>query len=267
MQPITNNSWPISLYRKSVLKQRKFKEIERLLGETNGLHCLDLGADNGALSYLFRQRGGSWKSADLDEVSVTSILQMVKSDVYQVSEELSPFVDNEFDCVVVADFLEHLEDDERFVAELYRVVRPGGTIIVNTPNHKESWLRRFRLAIGQTDEKHGHVRPGYTLTSLEALLDGRFSIVDAKTYSRFFAELIDTLIVQAVYLLKNHKAEESSKGAIVSGNDLDNNRALIWVYSLIYPFVRLFASLDRLLFFTTGYMLIAKASVNKEPID
>ena len=62
--------WPIALFNKSVLKQLKIKEITNLLGSTESLVCLDIGSDNGVISYLLRQRGGSWKSADLSENAV-----------------------------------------------------------------------------------------------------------------------------------------------------------------------------------------------------
>ncbi|PSO97333.1 MAG: hypothetical protein BRC51_17305, partial [Cyanobacteria bacterium SW_12_48_29] len=52
-----DQNWSVLLFSKSVLKQRKFKEITEFLGETNDLHCLDIGSDNGVISYLLRKRG------------------------------------------------------------------------------------------------------------------------------------------------------------------------------------------------------------------
>ena len=54
--------------------------------------------------------------------------------------------------------------------ELARVTRPGGRLVVNTPHLKRTLLRRLRHALGQTDEKHGHLRPGYTPERLRELL-------------------------------------------------------------------------------------------------
>lgn len=249
-----------------MLKQRKYKEITTLLGPTANLHCLDIGSDNGVISYLLRQRGGSWKSADLDEQSVRSIRELVATDVYQIDGRRTPFQENEFDCVVIVDFLEHIPDDRTFVKELFRILKPGGTLIINVPHIKHSLLRRFRLAIGQTDEKHGHLRPGYTRDSLRVLLGEHFTIETSKTYSKFFAELIDTLIVQAVYLLKQTKKGQSQKGAIVTGHDLNANKSMFTLYALIYPIVWLFAQLDTALFFTSGYMLIVRVRAQKNSV-
>jgi len=39
-----------------------------------------------------------------------------------------------FDCVVAVEVLEHVEDDESFVREVHRVLKPGGTFLMTTPN-------------------------------------------------------------------------------------------------------------------------------------
>ena len=81
---LADRNWPVLLFNKSVLKQRKYREITHLLGEPDHLHCLDVGSDNGVISYLLREKGGTWKSADLDEKSVNSIRQLVNLDVFQI---------------------------------------------------------------------------------------------------------------------------------------------------------------------------------------
>ena len=255
--------WPVQLFNKSVLKQRKFKEVTALLESTEGLHCLDIGSDNGVISYLLRQRGGSWKSADLDEMTVTAIQKLVKDDVYQISAEATPFADDEFDVVAILDFLEHIHDDSAFVDELFRILKPGGKVIINVPHNKNSLLRRIRLAIGQTDEKHGHVRHGYNENTLRTLLGDRFQLKSSKTYSKFFSELVDTMIVQAVYMTQKNNKDHSQKGALVTDQDLKKNEKMFRMYSLIYPVVWFFAKLDNLLIFNSGYMMIAKADTNK----
>ena len=257
------HNWPLLLFSKSVLKQNKFRNITECLGDTAQLHCLDIGSDNGVISYLLRQRGGQWKSADLDEQAVCSIRALVEREAFQIDGRRTPFHNSEFDRVVIVDFLEHIHTDKEFIDELYRITKSGGEIIINVPHVKNSLLRKFRLAIGQTDEKHGHVRPGYTVARLTDLLQGKYTILSHKTYSRFFAECIDTLITLAFSLLKRGKAT-SQKGLIVTGQDLHRHQKIFKVYALLYPIVWLFAKLDTLLFFTNGYMLIVKARVDKE---
>lgn len=44
-----------------------------------------------------------------------------------------PFVDQAFDAVILFDVLEHLEHPERAIAEIFRVLKPGGALLMNTP--------------------------------------------------------------------------------------------------------------------------------------
>jgi SAM-dependent methyltransferase len=250
--------WPIRLFKRSVIKQRKFHEIKRLLGAVDGKNCLDIGSDNGVISYLLRNNGGIWKSADLDDGSVAAIRELVGTEVYQIDGGPTSFQDEEFDKIVIVDFLEHIPEDELFIEELHRILKPGGELIINVPHLKESLLRRLRHRIGQTDEKHGHLRPGYSIQSMEKLFESRFEIQVAKTYSKFFSEIVDTLIVFGMSKLRGGKSDPSKKGLIVTGKDLKKYRTSFRLYSIIYPFVWLVSKLDHLLFFRSGYMLISK---------
>ena len=266
MKETSEKTWSVLLFSKSVLKQRKFRKITEFLGETSDLHCLDLGADNGVISYLLRERGGSWKSADLDEQAVCSIRQLVKKDVFQINGISTTFNDNEFDKVVIVDLLEHIETEREFIEELFRIIKPGGELIINVPQIKNSLLRKLRLAIGQTDEKHGHLRPGYTVEQLAVLLKDKFQIINHKSYSKFFSEFIDTLINFGLSFVK--KGETSSqKGILVTEKDLRKYQKMFRVYSVIYPVLWVWSKLDTLLFWRSGYMLIVKAKINKQPIN
>lgn len=256
-------NWHIRLFKKSVLKQNKFREIGAFIGDTRGMDCLDIGADNGVVSYLLRQKGGSWKSADLDPVAVSSIKELVGINVFQIDGRGIPFSDNEFDKIVIMDFLEHIPEDREFLNEMFRIIRPGGELIINVPHIKNTLLRKFRLAIGQTDEKHGHLRPGYTASQLESMLGTNFTVISYRTYSKFFSELIDTFITFAYRLLKGEEQAISPKGVLVTSSDMKKFKKQFLAYSVVYPFVWFISKLDRLLFLRSGYMLILKARVNK----
>ena len=256
--------WPVVLFRKSVLKQNKFREITRLLGSTEGLHCLDIGADNGVVSYLLRRQGGTWKSADLGERSVAAIRDFVGDGVFQIDGQMTPFEDDEFDRVIIVDFLEHIQTDSEFAHELFRILKPGGELIINVPHDKNSFLRVIRHLIGETDEKHGHVRAGYTLDSLTRLLRGRFTIAFSNTYSKFFSEVIDTILNFAFGRLSGGQAV-SVKGCIITSKEFVRYPWAFFLYSCSYPLLWSVAKLDMLLFWTSGYMLIAKAQVSKQP--
>lgn len=70
-----------------------------------------------------------------------------------------------YDWIVTFQVIEHIENDELFVAELYRLLRKGGKLLITTPNRKLSLTRN-----------PWHVRE-YTATELETLLKKHFSKV------------------------------------------------------------------------------------------
>jgi SAM-dependent methyltransferase len=253
--------WAVALFRRSVLKQAKLRRILELLDDPTGKTNLDIGADNGVISYLLRQRGGRWSSADLDERAVASIRQLVGEEVYRLDGARMPFADRSFDQVVIVDYLEHIADDRAFARELERVLKPGGVLLVNVPHLQPGspliWLRH---RIGLTDAWHGHLRPGYTIATLAETLGPRFRIDRAVTYSRFGSELVDTAL-NGAYELMRKSGGGSSKGTLVTQTDLRQYRKQLRMLSLLYPVLRTMAALDAVLPWQAGHKLIVRATL------
>lgn len=76
--------------------------------------------------------------------------------------------DNQFDCVVTFQVIEHIDDDDFFVREAHRVLRPGGRLFLTTVN------RRFSLT-----RNPWHVRE-YDATGLKKLLERHFGHVQTQ---------------------------------------------------------------------------------------
>jgi SAM-dependent methyltransferase len=257
--------WNLALFRKSILKQEKYRALlDAIGGSTEGLACLDVGGDNGVISYLLRQRGGTWTSADLDDAAVASIRELVGDPVYRLDGDKTPFPDRQFDLVVIIDYLEHIARDDRFIGELHRILRPGGRLVINTPHAKRSPLRALRLALGQTDARHGHLRHGYTDASIRALLEPWFEVERVWTYSKFFSELIDTAMQAAVERVKASGAA-SAKGVLVTGADVRRHEKALRQYSRVYPVLKGVARLNALCLPFSGYKLIATARARPAP--
>jgi SAM-dependent methyltransferase len=253
---LSTRDWAHLMLRRSPLKQRKFDKIVSFIGDTTQRVCLDLGSDNGVISLLLRERGGTWHSADLIPETVDAIRTMVGERVDLVRDDFTPYADGQFDLVVVVDLLEHLERDQLFAQELARIVRPGGQLVVNVPNPREGMLRRLRFWLGQTDEAHGHVRPGYSLPALERLFGDYFEFERHHSYSRVCSELVDTVITGALDLLKGSRGK---KGTVVTANDTARMQKSFALFAVISPILRLMVRLDEYLPWMHGNMLIASA--------
>ena len=87
-----------------------------------------------------------------------------------------PFENQSFDAITMFDLLEHVPDDKKAVSEALRVLRPGGFLLISTPN--ENWrfpYYKFMKSICPSEAdmmaEWGHVRRGYTLAELNVLIN------------------------------------------------------------------------------------------------
>lgn len=78
------------------------------------------------------------------------------------------FPDNTFDFAITFQVVEHIKDDHAFIREIHRVLKPGGKLIITTPNIKMSLTRN-----------PWHVRE-YTVEQFRELLGKYFKTVDAR---------------------------------------------------------------------------------------
>jgi SAM-dependent methyltransferase len=81
---------------------------------------------------------------------------------------LSGIADNSFDFAVTFQVIEHIKDDIAFVNEIYRVLKPGGMLLLSTPNRPMSLTRN-----------PWHIRE-YTAAELSAVVGKKFQKVEVK---------------------------------------------------------------------------------------
>ncbi|MDA0563039.1 methyltransferase domain-containing protein [Streptomonospora sp. S1-112] len=146
-----------------------------------GHRVLDLGCGGGRHAFEVYRRGADIVAFDQNENDLAAVADMfaamraegeapadataetVKGDALAM-----PFDDGAFDRVIAAEIFEHIPHDTAAMAELYRVLRPGGIAAVTVP----SWLPE-RLCWALSEEYHtnegGHIRI-YTRAELEAKL-------------------------------------------------------------------------------------------------
>jgi GT2 family glycosyltransferase/SAM-dependent methyltransferase len=85
-----------------------------------------------------------------------------------------PFPEGSFDAVTIFDVLEHVPQDDMAASEAIRVLRPGGFLVVTSPNERWRFPHyRSMRAVCPTDREimaeWGHVRRGYSLGELSDL--------------------------------------------------------------------------------------------------
>ncbi|MET8776879.1 class I SAM-dependent methyltransferase [Nocardia sp. NPDC004654] len=140
------------------------------LGVGSATRVIDVGCGAGRHAFEAYRRGADIVAFDQDadeidavatmfaamaqvgEAPATAVAEAVRGDALAL-----PYPDGTFDCVIASEILEHIPADDAAIAELVRVLRPGGTLVVTVPR----WLPE-RICWWLSDEYHanegGHVR-------------------------------------------------------------------------------------------------------------
>jgi SAM-dependent methyltransferase len=110
---------------------------------------LDIGCGDGFATSVAAQRNAAHRFAGLDW-STSSLTQAADRGIAVLRAELDsglPIRSASVDVVVMSEVIEHLVDTDSAVEEVYRVLRPGGTLLLSTPN-LAAWYNRGLLALG-----------------------------------------------------------------------------------------------------------------------
>jgi ubiquinone/menaquinone biosynthesis C-methylase UbiE len=134
---------------------------------------LDIGCGTGYGTRLLSDKGVRAIGLDVDAETIAYARSKYGSgrcEFYAYDGHSLPFGDAEFSACVSFQVIEHVVDDNRFVAEAKRVLKPNGSFVVTTPNG------RMRLEKGQRPWNRFHIRE-YSATELANLLGRHFSQV------------------------------------------------------------------------------------------
>jgi SAM-dependent methyltransferase len=119
--------------------------VLELVGEVAGKRVLDAGCGPGLYSEELIARGaelvavdGSAAMVELARKRLADRAQVLHADL---SEPL-PFGESEFDLIVCALVIHHLDDREAGLREFFRVLRPGGHAVISTQHPTTDWLRK-----------------------------------------------------------------------------------------------------------------------------
>lgn len=110
---------------------------------------LDVGCGNGEiLEAVKRSRPGITTAVGMDMASSVAD-KLAKRGLQGVAGDLNaawPFADATFDVVIAAEIIEHVFDTDLLVKEAFRVLAPGGSLVLTTPNLAYAANRLLLLA-------------------------------------------------------------------------------------------------------------------------
>ncbi len=145
------------LKHKTKAKFIAFQYLPRPQGQAK---ILDLGCGDGYWSEKFKKLGYSVAAIDQETVypNVNADYGYKEMILCDANKKL-PFADSFFDAVWCSEVLEHLTNYKLTVAEIRRVLKPGGVYVLTTPN-SFFWLHYFFKIFGvshQAWQNQGHV--------------------------------------------------------------------------------------------------------------
>jgi len=127
-----------SLSKHNIFTKARYDTVLNIVNEENPVEVLDVGCGDGALSYLMSKCGARVVGIDTSPLALSYARQMT----HNCNTELQfvrgsalemPFRDAVFDFVSAIDIIEHMEKPEEMVQECKRVLKPGGLVVLSTP--------------------------------------------------------------------------------------------------------------------------------------
>lgn len=134
------------------LHRRIIRQLDKL---TTGATVLAAGCGTGGLLRRITQAGFGGRLTGVDYSALACELSRERTMARIIEADLTnlPFANGEFDAVVSADVLYHIADDRAALRELRRVLRPGGTLLVNVPAYR--WLWSYHDAAVHSQRRYG----------------------------------------------------------------------------------------------------------------
>ena len=142
--------------------------IVKLLEQNAKANVLDIGCGDGQKTYLFKKKIFCKKIVGID--GVAGRLDVAKENgidniVTANLETTWPFKNNSFDVVISNQVIEHINNIDLFVGEIYRVLKPGGYCVISTEN-LASWHNIASLILGYQDFSHHLIKKSHIGTPL-----------------------------------------------------------------------------------------------------
>lgn len=123
-------------------------------GTTKDITILEVGSGLGYLTYSLSKAGYSVTGLELSHEAVAKAKQRY-GDLYEAGDlfVVAKTKEGTYDCVVMTELIEHVEDPKAFIVAALSLLKPGGKLIMTTPNKTNS----YEGAIWQSDVPPVHL--------------------------------------------------------------------------------------------------------------
>lgn len=197
-------------------------QLKKYVGDLNKKKILDFGSGSGYLIGELQKEGIDAYGVDSSEEAITygTSVGVKNLSIMHVGTAL-PFPAAHFDAVLAMDVLEHLSEEQTVLAELKRVLKKDGILVITVPAYMFLW--------GRQDESSQHFRR-YTMGRLIEVLrcSGDFDMLKRSYFNTFLFPLV--ALVRVGSWLLNHKGK---------GSDFElNNKVFNMLFFVIFTLER-----------------------------
>lgn len=112
---------------------------------------------------------GKADGIDIDEEAVGYCRERGLVDVSVGEAEVLPFADGTFDLVTSLDVIEHIDDDVGALREMWRVLRPGGHVLLTVPAHRFMWGDQDEINMHKRRYVAGEIRDRLNLSGFDVV--------------------------------------------------------------------------------------------------
>ena len=174
---------------------------------------LDIGCSKGDHTQLWRREGNQVIGVDTDKTALDIACKAYPDiDFRLLQNSYLPLSNNSIDLVIMLDAIEHVENEELALMEIWRVLKPGGKLVLTTPfrNIFGDWmdgdnlffiplyrLKNWILRRPITFSRHRH----YTTADLMAFCPDKFEVVGEEitggfgtAFLSYFTKLLGKLL-------------------------------------------------------------------------
>jgi len=162
-----------------------------------------------------------------------------------------PYQDNNFQAILIYDVLEHVEDVDKMLQEINRVLEPNGIFYLNIPCEGDIlsvWhlLEKLKITSNLTKKYAGHIQK-FSRKSLKKLVSKyNFGIIHTRYSEHFLGQLLGV----AVFMLMDRAARKSNVKQMNNEQFFSGvNKKKGGLFSVFKKVINLLVNLENILFF------------------
>lgn len=220
-------------------------------------NILEVGCGVGYFCQLLYKYGPKIYGVDVSSESIEYCKRNIDGDFTIGDAESLDYEDHYFEKILCTEVLEHVEDDKKALKEMYRVLKPNGSLVMTIPTQDGIFGAKIKNIMHSHGEGPGkHEREGYSKKEIIELFESVGFKVDKIRYTMVFFTEIFMGITKIVYSIKTKDDHLDSQSEVQEVS----NSLLFKILKIIFPVFLLISKLDDIFLhkILKGHMIVLR---------